>query len=450
MDHTKEFMGDDKDRLFIALPFGSFFGVDLLEDGIDADDPDGHQEKHPTQTFIASFRDVTSTFPLPGFIDGGIEAGISDKFLRCGEGTAVGFGQEVRDSDHIEAGDRVEDLQWKGNLIAAALEKKFRHFLQFLLEERQDADFRAKDRFEVGRGEADRGSGCFDQVLESEGGLAAPSRAGQELAKGLGRGLKEGVFGGEGGQQAERRGGEGVKEAEDLGENEGEIAFDLVLERNDLAGDIFSRAGQSSKFIVGRVGLGQGLGVGPKELGDGGGITLVGLGFTQGELGEVRDGQGIEQPDVKALSLEEREQVQIIRAGRFHSEPKRAERRARQAHGTEEVSESVRGHGKRTGPKDLPLLVDQGGMEAILSDIDAAETDTHGFTSSGIMRFEAGDASRPILHYDEGSRTQSTYQDSGGQRTDSLEGSWAQEKWSSPASSLSFYSIDKAINNINS
>jgi hypothetical protein len=83
----------------------------------------------------------------------------------------------------------------------------------------------------------------------------------------------------------------------------------------------------------------------------------------------------------------------------------------------------------------LPLIVDQGGMEVILGDIDAAETNTHGFTSGSIIRFEAGEASRPILHFDEGSRTQSTYQDSGGQGTDSPEGSLTQGEGSPPASS---------------
>jgi hypothetical protein len=102
------------------------------------------------------------------------------------------------------------------------------------------------------------------------------------------------------------------------------------------------------------------------------------------------------------------------------------------------------------GPKDLPLVIDQGSMEAVLGDIDAAEVDAHRVTSSDIIRFEAGDASRPILHFDKGSWTQSTYQDSGRQRTDSFEGSRAQVKWSSPASSLLSYSILKAINNINS
>jgi hypothetical protein len=73
-------------------------------------------------------------------------------------------------------------------------------------------------------------------------------------------------------------------------------------------------------------------------------------------------------------------------------------------------------------------------MEAVFGDIDAAETDTHGFTSSGIIKFEAGEASRPILHFDEGSRTQSTYQDSGRQGTDLPKDSAIREERSPPAS----------------
>ena len=80
------------------------------------------------------------------------------------------------------------------------------------------------------------------------------------------------------------------------------------------------------------------------------------------------------------------------------------------------------------------MVVDQGGMKAIFGDIDAAETETHGFTSSGIIKFEAGEASRPILHFDEGSRTQSTYQDSGRQGTDLPKDSTIPEERSPPAS----------------
>ena len=61
--------------------------------------------------------------------------------------------------------------------------------------------------------------------------------------------------------------------------------------------------------------LGQTLSVCAKELGDGDGVPLVGLGLPQRELGEVRDKQRIDQPDVEALGLKEREEVQIIGAG---------------------------------------------------------------------------------------------------------------------------------------
>lgn len=448
MDYTKQLMSNHEDSLFVSFPFCSFFQVDLLEDRIDSDDRDGHQEQNAPQAWVSPFGDMTSAFPLSGFVDGGIEAGIGDQLLRCGEGTAMGLGQEMRNSGRIEAGDRVEDLQGNGNLIAAALDKKFRHFLQFLLEERQDTDFRAQDRFKILRGEADGGASFFDQELRREAGLAAPAVSqGQE--KCFWRGLKDGILRGEGCQQAQRGDGEGIEDAENLGEKDRQIAFDLILEGDDLTRDVLAFPGQGAKFIGGRLGLGQALRVGSDELGNGGGVTLVGFGLSQGELDEVRDEQWVEQADIKAVSLKEGEQVQVIGAGRLHAESKRAGRRASGAQGAEEVAEAIGGHGKKSRPKELPLVIDQGGMKAILGDVDAAETDAHGFTSSGIIRFEAGDASRPILHIDEGSRTQSTYQDSGGQRTDSFEGSRAQKKWSSPASSLLSYSIDKTINNIN-
>jgi hypothetical protein len=305
MDYTKQLMNNYEDSLSVSFPFCSFFQVNLLEDRISSDDRDGHQEQNAPQAWVPPFGDMASAFPLAGFIDRGIEAGVSDQLLGSREGTAVGFGQEVRNCGRIEAGDRIEDFQGNGNLIAAALDKKFRHFLQFLLEERQDADFRAEDRFEVRRGEADGGAGFFDQKLGREPGLAGPAVSrGQE--KCFRRGLKDGVFRGEGRQQAARGCGEGIEDAVNLGEKDRQISFDLILEGDDLSQDALAFSGQGPKFIGSWVGLGQALSVGPKELGNGGGIPLVGLGLSQGELGEVGDGQGIEQPDIKALSLNEK------------------------------------------------------------------------------------------------------------------------------------------------
>ena len=48
MDDPKQFMGDDENGLLVTFPLGPFFQVHLLEDRIDADDRDGHQEQNAT------------------------------------------------------------------------------------------------------------------------------------------------------------------------------------------------------------------------------------------------------------------------------------------------------------------------------------------------------------------------------------------------------------------
>jgi hypothetical protein len=245
----------------------------------------------------------------------------------------------------------------------------------------------------------------------------------------------------EGKVASKRRVGEGIEDLEDLGENHPQISFDRVLEGADLAIDVLSFPGQDPKFMGGRVGLRQALTVGSKELSDGGGAPLICFGLRQGELGKVRDEQGVEKLDIERVRLKEGGEVQIVGTRRLHSKPKRRNRGALREQRYEDIAKPLGGHGERSGPKKLALVVDQRGMEAILGDIDAAKVIAHEFTSSGIMKFEAGNASRAILHFDKGSRTQSTYQDSGGQRTDSVEGSRAQNRGSFSASSLSFYSI---------
>jgi hypothetical protein len=260
-DDSNKLMGDSQDCLSIRFSFGSFFGIKGVEDWVYSYDSNGHEEEDAAKAFVTTFRDMASAFPLSGLIDSGVKAGIGNEFLPGGEGTVVGFGQEVRDSGLIKSWDGAEDLELVWELGLARMDKACCYLFEFYLQVLEEADFGAEDSFKVLRGEADRG------------------------------------------------------------------------------------------------------------------------------LGQLAE--------------------------------------------------------------ELALVIDQGSLKAVLGDIEAAKIDSHWFTSSNIIRAEAGEASRSILHSDKGSWTQSTYQDSGRQRTDSFEGSRAQVEWSSPASSLLSYSLDKLINNIN-
>lgn len=46
IDEPKQFMGDDENGLLVPFPLGSFFQVHLLEDWIDSDDRDSHQDQN--------------------------------------------------------------------------------------------------------------------------------------------------------------------------------------------------------------------------------------------------------------------------------------------------------------------------------------------------------------------------------------------------------------------
>lgn len=446
MDDSNKLMSDSQDCLSIRFPFGSFFGIKGVEERVYTYDSNGHEEEDAAKAFVTTFRDMATAFPLSGLIDSGVKAGIGDEFLPGGEGTVVGFGQEVRDSGLIKSWDGAEDSELVWELGLARMDKASCYLFEFLLQAVEETDFGAENSFKVLRGEADRGLGQLAEELWRETGLTSSSGVGQDIEDSLRGGLKNSLFGRESSQETKGGIGKGVNEAEYLGEKEVEVAFDLIFSGDDLSRDILAFPGQGAKFISSWQGLRQGLDIGPKELGNGRGISFIGLSLSQGELGEIIDKDGVKETDIKVMSLKEGAEGKVVRARRLE-----AELNGRRCWGqiVEEIAEALGGHGEGTGPEELALVIHQGSLKAILGDIEAAEIDSHWFTSSNIIKAEAGEASRPILHSDKGSWTQSTYQDNGRQRTDSFEGSRAQVEWSSPASSLLSYSLDKLINNFN-
>jgi hypothetical protein len=167
MDDAKQFMGDDENGLLVPFSLRSLFHVNLLKVGIGSYDCHGHQEQDTSQAFVSPFRDVASTFPLAGFV--------GDQLMRCGEGTAAPLRQEVEDGGRAETDDRVKDRHGTQDLVLETLEKAFGRLFPFILQAVQDMDLGARDRFEVGRDEADRVSFCFDQELRRECGPVTPA-----------------------------------------------------------------------------------------------------------------------------------------------------------------------------------------------------------------------------------------------------------------------------------
>lgn len=426
----------DQDGLLIGFSFSSFFKINVPKNLIGPDRADSHQEEYAAEAFIASFGDVSPSFPLAGFIDRGIDTSISDDFLMRREVSISYFSQEVGRSDFVDSWDRLQDLHRRKGFFSTVVEEDVRDLSQLILKEKEDTDFCFQDIFAGWRDKTDGLFSYGDEALRGGGGFSSfltRAEAVQDLQRG---GQSEGFFGGEGQEEFERGGGKGVKEFKKLREEDVEESFDFRLKRGDLLGDRFSFSGENSEVIERLAFFLDGLSVGSKEFSNGGGVLFIGFGLTQREFGEIGDEQRVEELNVKAAGLKEGEQIEVIGAGGFHAEKKVLKRRAMRAKGEEEGTKALRGHGEKKGEEGFRLVVDQGGVEGIFRDIDPTKKSKHEFTSSGIIWPEAGGASRSILHSDEGSRTQSTSQDIGRQGTDSLKGSKTQEIWSSPASFL--------------
>ena len=90
-------------------------------------------------------------------------------------------------------------------------------------------------------------------------------------------------------------------------------------------------------------------------------------------------------------------------------------------------------HSQRQREPYISLNIKTCGRKRIFGNINTDEQFTHSSASVKSYSDKAGEASRPILHDDKGSKTQSTYYGFGRQGTDSFEGSLTQVIWSSPA-----------------
>lgn len=229
--------------------------------------------------------------------------------------------------------------------------------------------------------------------------------------------------------------GEDVANGFQLGEGALENSLDLVLGRSNKAGEGLPLPGDVSEVskVLGGMNLGDGVFMDNKESGDGDGVLLIGPGLPEGEFGEVGDEKRIEDHCLSPPGGHKGEEINVVAARGFHSNDSRGEFFAIGRYSFKEFGEAMRVHISRYGEAKIPFRVKPRGGKRILGYINSNEKIIQSSTSVKRCCGKAGEASRPILHDDKGSLTQSTYNGYGRQGTDSFKGSTTQVTWSSPA-----------------
>jgi hypothetical protein len=449
IDNTDKLM-DYRHNSFLETFSLGFFSLEIFpEHRINFDHGCCHEIEDSSQTFITSFRDSTLAFKLSGFMDRGIDSGKGDHFFRGRELFIINFSQEMGRSDIVYSLDRFKDFHLAGGFFLGGFNKKGCDFFKFLLESDEDYDFCFKDLL-VERGvEADRFFSSGDKFFWRGRIFSSSLREGEEATYLGWSGCGESLSGREVLEESEGGRSKRVDEAEELREKEVKDSFNFIFEGSDMLRDSFSFPGQGSEVYGACFRLGEIGGIDSEEFSDEEGIFSVSFCFSQGELGEVRDKEWVKEETIEVMRGEEGEEVEVVRARRFHANDEVLGVLAMVEEGLEEREEAWRGHGEGKGGEDFLVFVDQGSMKRILGDIDATKKINHGNTSFDILTNEAGYASPSILHGDKGSQTQSTYKDLGRQVTDSFEGSKTQVLCSYPASSFSSYQAYSYIFNIN-
>jgi hypothetical protein len=211
--------------------------------------------------------------------------------------------------------------------------------------------------------------------------------------------------------------------------------LNLVFGRSDKMRDRFPLSGdipEVSDVLRNRELLNRIL-VDEDELGDGEGVFLIGFGLTQRQFSEIRDQKGINDNGINLFGGQKGKEIDMVAACGFHSGHDSTEVFTSGCHSFHEFGKTAFIHSGRHGKTDIAFRINTCGRKRILRHINTDKETIQSSTSVKRCSDKAGEASRPILHDDKGSKTQSTYYGYGRQGTDSFKGSLTQVLWSSPA-----------------
>jgi hypothetical protein len=179
--------------------------------------------------------------------------------------------------------------------------------------------------------------------------------------------------------------------------------------------------------------LSDGVLVNEKETSDCKGVFLVGLSFSKRQLCKIGDQERIKDHRVDLFGAEEGKEIDMVAARGLHSGAHRREVTTSGPDGFQQRGEACGIHRSRKGEPYFSFGINACSGKEILGYINTDKQSVQCTTSLKYSFSKAGEASRPILHGDKDSKTQSTYHGYGRQGTDSFKDSTVQETWSSPA-----------------
>lgn len=433
---SNEFMSSSEDSLSIRQAvFFSFKEIGLKE-STNPYNIDRHKVNNPSEMAVASFGDSACAFKLTGLKDRGVYPSKGNKTFMAGEVSDIAdLGEEGSAGSRINTVNGSDDLKFLYHHGLTETGEHPCHFIKSFHKMQERRDFLRQDKFLSETNRSHRGFGSLKNIRSGYRDLSTSGG----VFKGSGNSLRFSSLNnpcrGELFEEIEHSLSKDITKGFQFREGRLKDTLNLIFCRSDEITERFPFSGdipEVSDVLRDRE-LRDRILVDKEESSNGKGVLFVCLGLSQRQLGEIRDQKGINDNSIDSFASEEGEEIDVIAASGLHSGKNLRGVFASRGDGLKEFREAITIHIGSNRETDIAFRVKTGNRERILGDINTDEQIIHRATSNVLNLGKASRASRPILHVDKDSETQSTYHGFGRQGTDSLEGSMTQVKWSSPA-----------------
>lgn len=407
-----------------------------LKESIASDNADSHKVDNPSEMTVASFGDSACTLKLAGLKDSRVNTCKGNKGLMRGEVTDIAYFSQESSScgitDTVNGSDNLHFLNCNG---CTEIREDACYLLKLLHQMKERRDFPGQDELLSEANGSDRVFSGPDNLVSADRDLSASAVALKRLCNNLSFRGSDKACRGELLKKQKHGGSKDITYGLQFREDALQNPLNLVFSRSYKVRDGFPFSGNIPEVsdvlrngeLLNRIPMDK------DELGDGKGVFLIGFGLTQRQLGEIRDQQRINDNGINLFGGQEGKEIDMVAACGFHSGHDSREVFTARSNNLHQFRKTALIHSSGQGKTDIAFGVNACSRKRILRYINTDKQFTQSSTSVKRYSDKAGEASRPILHDDKGSMTQSTYYGFGRQGTDSFEGSLTQVICSSPA-----------------
>ena len=407
-----------------------------LKESIATDNSYSHEIDNSSKMTISSFRDSACSFKFARLKHSRVNSSIGNKGLMRREFFNIPYlGKENSSCNITDTVNRSDNLHLFNSDRLTEFRQNVGDVIQLFHKVKECRDFLRQDKLFSEAIGSDRAFCSLNNLISADRDLSALAAPIKRLCNNLSIRGSDQAGRGEFLKEQEHCSGKYITDGLQFREGSLQNPLNLIFSGSNKMADGFTLSCNISEvFSILRVrGLLDRILMDKDELSDSEGVFFVSFGFTQREFCEIGNQNWINNDRIDTFVGQIGEEIDMVASCGLHDSHDRVEVFTVRSNSLQQVGETAFIHSGRQRKAKIAFGIKSCGRERILGNINTDKQFSHNNTSLKSYSDKAGEASRPILHVDKGSKTQSTYYGFGRQGTDSVKGSLTQVECSSPA-----------------